>query len=140
MPVVSVTRLRVRLVRHLPGFLWYAFRSGRQATKAEGNIATQILNDRNRAFWTSTAWTSEATMKHFMLDGAHREAMRKLLDWCDEAALVHWTQASEELPTWNEAYQRLKSEGRRSKVNHPSAMHLAYTFPEPVKRRGVRLK
>jgi hypothetical protein len=27
-------------------------------------------------------------------------AMAKLLDWCDEAPLAHWTQATPELPDW----------------------------------------
>ncbi|HKF52730.1 MAG TPA: DUF3291 domain-containing protein [Candidatus Acidoferrales bacterium] len=140
MPVVSVTRLRVRSWRFLPGFLWYAFRSSREATNAEGNIAAQVLNDRHRTFWTATIWTTEAAMKNFMLTGAHREAMRKLLDWCDEASLVHWTQESSELPTWSEAHRRLHSEGRRSKVNHPSSAHVAYEIPEPHTRRSFRLK
>jgi hypothetical protein len=39
-----------------------------------------------------------------------------LLNWCDEGALVHWEQASEEVPEWDEAHQRLKQEGRPSKV------------------------
>ena len=50
----------------------------------------------------------------------HGPAMRKLLEWCDEAALVHWTQEDEELPTWTEAHRRMLREGRPSKVNHPS--------------------
>ena len=70
-------------------------------------------------------------MKKFMTSGSHRKAMRKLPAWCDEAAVVHWTQENAELPTWQEAYQRLKNEGRRSKVNHPSPRHQAYEFPEP---------
>lgn len=105
MPVVSITRLRVRSWRFLLGFAWYAFRSSREATKAEGNVAVQVLNDRDRTFWT--IWTTEATMKNFMLAGAHREAMRKLLEWCDEASLVRWTQESSQLPTWPEAHRRL---------------------------------
>jgi hypothetical protein len=98
------------------------------------------LNDRKKTFWTATIWTTEAAMKKFMLAGAHRDAMPKLLNWCDEAALVHWTQEGSELPTWSEACRRLQSEDRRSKVNHPSAAHLAYEFPEPYPRRSVRLK
>ena len=70
-------------------------------------------------------------MKKFMTSGSHMKAMRKLAEWCDEAAVVHWTQESAELPTWQEAYLRLKNEGRRSKVNHPSAGHRTYEFPEP---------
>ena len=140
MSFVSITRLRVRSWLYLPAFLWYAFRSAREATKAEGNVAAQVLNDRNRTFWTATIWTTDAAMKKFMLAGAHRNAMRKLPHWCDEAAIVHWTQENDELPAWTEACRRLQSEGRRSKVNHPSALHTAHQFPEPSVHRGVRLK
>src|SRR6266446_4859414 len=73
----------------------------------------------------------EAAMKKFMTSGAHGKAMRKLAESCDEAAVVHWTQESPEPPSWPEACQRLHKDGRRSKVNHPSAGHLAYEFPPP---------
>jgi hypothetical protein len=131
MSLVSITRLRVRSWRFLPGFFFYAIRSSRQAARAEGNLAVKLLRDRRNTFWTATLWTSEAAMKQFMLAGAHRTAMRKLLDWCDEAALAHWSQESESLPTWPEAHSRLETEGRRSKVNHPSPTHIAHKFPAP---------
>jgi hypothetical protein len=63
-------------------------------------------------------------MKKFMISGSHGKAMRKLAKWCDEA-VTHWNQASSELPTWLEAYERLRKEGRRSKVNHPSEGQVA---------------
>lgn len=141
MPTVSITRLRVRLWRYLPSFMLYAFRSAQQAMKAEGNLAVQVLKERNWTFWTATIWTTDAAMKKFMLAGAHGQAMRKLLNWCDEASLVHWTQENNELPAWPEACRRLESEGRRSKVNHPSAIHAAHKFPEPRVGYGqIRLK
>ncbi len=36
-------------------------------------------------------------MKAFMHAAPHGPAMRKLLNWCDEAALVRWTQAGADL-------------------------------------------
>lgn len=131
MPFVSITRLRVRSWWFMPGFLLYAFRSARQASRAEGNLSVKLLNDRRRAFWTATLWTNEPAMKQFMLAGAHRVAMRKLLHWCDEAALAHWDQEGDVLPTWPEAHARLQTEGRRSRVNHPSPAHVVYQIPEP---------
>ena len=131
MPFVSITRLRLRSWRFLPMFAWYALRSSRQAARAEGNLASKVLRDRRNTFWTSTLWTGEPAMKQFIISGSHGKAMRKLPEWCDEAAVVHWTQDTAELPTWREAYERLKKDGRRSKVNHPSAAHNAYEFPEP---------
>ena len=132
MAVVSITRLRVRSWRFLAPFLFYAFRSARQARHSQGNESTSLLRDRDRTFWTSTVWTNESTMKAFMLAGAHRQAMRKLLEWCDEASLVHWEQESDREPTWDEAHRRLQTEGRRSKVNHPSPAHESFNIRPPA--------
>jgi len=142
MPVVSVTRLRVRSWRFLPGFFLFAMRSARQAQRSNGNLSVRVLNDRQRAFWTSTSWESEHAMKAFMLAEPHRTAMRKLLEWCDEAALVRWTQPDPDLPAWAEAHRRLVQDGRPSKVNHPSQAHTSYSIPLPADgaKREVRLK
>jgi hypothetical protein len=142
MPFVSVTRLRVRLWWYLPGFFLQSLRIARQAARADGNFAVKLLQDRRSTFWTCTGWSSEASMKAFMLARPHGPAMRRLLEWCDEAALVHWTQAPEELPTWEQAHQRLQQEGRRSKVNHPSADHVAFAIPAPTlsQTRDLRFK
>lgn len=59
-------------------------------------------------------------MKAFMLAGPHRQSMRRLQEWCDEAAVVRWEQKIDEAPDWREAHRRLQVDGRRSKVNHPS--------------------
>jgi hypothetical protein len=121
-------------------FFLQAMRSARQAATAQGNLAARLLRDHRNTFWTATAWTAEAAMKDFMISGIHRQAMRKLPDWCDEAAVVHWNQESGELPSWGEASVRLQREGRRSKVNHPSPAHTAYQFPAPRVRRTSELR
>jgi len=120
--------------------MWYALRSAWQSAKAKGNSATKILKERKNTFWTATVWSDEAAMKNFMLAPPHRIAMRKLLEWCDEAALVHWTQEHSELPDWIAAHARLQNEGRRSKVNHPSGAHIAYELPRPRPGRTGELR
>lgn len=131
MAIVSVTRLRVRSLRYLAPFLFYALRSARQAKHSQGNIATSLLRDSDRTFWTRTVWTTESAMKDFMLAGAHRQAMRKLLEWCDEASLVHWEREDEREPDWDEAHQKLQAKGRRSKVNHPSPAQESFQIRPP---------
>jgi hypothetical protein len=123
-------------------FALQTFKSARQATKAQGNLMIRLLLDRRNTFWTTTMWATETSMKNFILEGAHRQAMGKLQDWCDEAAVVHWNQESAEGPTWQEAWGRLQREGRNSKVNHPSPTHTAHQIPEPrVRLTGeLRLK
>ena len=104
------------------------------------NLAVKLLRDRGNTFWTSTSWSSESSMKAFMHAKPHGPTMRSLLEWCDEAALVHWTQAGVELPSWEEAHTRIEQEGRPSKVNHPSAAHTAHKFPAPTVDRTRELK
>lgn len=130
--LISVTRLRIRSWLYFPSFALHANRSAKQAAAAPGNLSVHLLRDRKNTYWTMTAWADEAAMKTFMSAGAHGAVMRKLLDWCDEAALVHWTQESAELPDWIDAHRRLQQEGRRSKVRHPSANHTAFLFPPPA--------
>lgn len=132
MPFISVTRLRVRSWRFLPAFLLDAIRSARQAKAAEGNLAVKLLRDAGNTWWTSTAWDSEASMRSFMRAKPHGPAMRKLLEWCDEAALVHWTQPEAGLPSWTEAHRRMQLEGRTSKVNHPSPAHTSGEIRAPI--------
>ena len=134
MPSVSITRLRVRKWRYLLAFVLWATRSVRQAKRAPGNLGVGLLRDRNNTFWTKTVWTDDAAMRAFMLGEPHKAAMPKLLDWCDEASLVRWTQEGTSLPSWDDAHRRLERDGRASKVNHPSDAHRALKFPPPKGR------
>ncbi len=131
MPLISVTRLRVRSVLYVPGFIFFALWSARQARRAAGCLDVGLLNDAHRTFWTRTTWVDEAAMRNFMLAQPHRRAMKKLANWCDEASVVHWTQDTPRLPDWQEAHRRMVSEGRRSKVSHPSPDHEAYRIVPP---------
>jgi len=131
MPFVSVTRLRVRSWSYLPAFVVATARIAWQARKADGSLAVKIFRERRNAFWTTTSWESEAAMKKFMLAKPHGPAMRKLLNWCDEAAIVHWTQPGAELPSWPEAHRRMQLQGRPSKVNYPSPAQSSFTIVEP---------
>lgn len=128
MPFVSVTRLRVRALRFLPGFALHAVRTRQQVAAADGFGAGSLLPDRRFTFWTLTLWDSAEDMRAYMTAGAHRVAMPRLMRWCDEASVVHWDQAEASLPSWAEAETRMRGEGRPSKLLHPTADHLAMTF------------
>jgi hypothetical protein len=125
MPVLSVTRLRVRSWRYMPGFLLYTFQSRRQLRNSHGFLGGVLANSPGLAFWTTTAWLDEASMKRFRDTGWHKAAMPKLLEWCDEASLARWSQDGPELPDAAATLQRLQTAGRISKVRHPSAAHAA---------------
>ena len=140
MPFVSVTRVRVRAWRFLPAFALGFIRSARQAKSAPGTLALALLADAGRAFWTLTVWDEEPSMRAFMMSGAHRGVMPRLLDWCDAAFLVHWTQDSAEPPSWAEAHRRMASDGRRSRLRFPSPAHERFEVPTPRTTRELRLK
>ncbi|MEP6820485.1 MAG: antibiotic biosynthesis monooxygenase [bacterium] len=135
MAFVSLTRLRVRSVRFLLPFAWQALKTARQAEGAAGFLGGKLLRESRNAFWTITAWDDETAMRAYRNSGAHRGVMHKLLEWCDEASVAHWTQENSELPNWQDAHQRLIKEGRLSKVNHPSTAHTANIFPAPTPSR-----
>jgi hypothetical protein len=82
----SVTRLRIRSMKYVLAFLWMTFRSQRQVLRAPGFLGGKLLLDARRTFWTLTVWENERAMKAFRGAGPHGQAMRKLVEWCDEAA------------------------------------------------------
>jgi heme-degrading monooxygenase HmoA len=131
---VSVTRLRLRSSRFLLPFLFYSLRSTRQARRSPGNVAVEAMRDSHGGYWTRSVWRDEASMRAFMTSGVHLRVMPKLLDWADEAAVVHWQQESAALPEWDDAHRRLVTQGRRSKVRYPSTAHETLHFPVPGQR------
>src|SRR5579863_7255942 len=131
MALVSVTRLRVRSARYIPVFLWQALKTARQAERTSGFLGGRLLVEAKRIFWTLTAWEDSSAMNVFRTQGTHGGVMPKLLEWCDEAAVVHWTQLTDTLPSWQEAHYRMMKEGRPSKVKHPSSAQVVYEIPEP---------
>ncbi len=131
MPFVSVTRLRIRALRFLPRFAVHTLRSLRQVREAPGFQSGSLLPDRQWTFWTLTTWDSEQSMRQYMITGSHRSAMPHLLDWCDEASVVHWTQSEEGVPPWDEADRRMRTAGRASKVKFPSPQHATLSYRPP---------
>jgi hypothetical protein len=127
----SVTRLRVKLARHLPAFLWNTFLTKQQVVHAPGFAGGRLLIDAHRTYWTLTVWETELAMKVFRGAGAHARVMPRLAEWCDEAAYTHWEVVDGAVPAWPEAYERLAREGKLSRVTNPSAAHTARIFAQP---------
>jgi hypothetical protein len=137
---VSVTRLRIRSIRFVPLFMFHTLRSQHQVKRAPGFQAGAVLADRSWTFWTMTGWESQESMREYMTTGSHKKAMPRLLNWCDEASVVHWIQTETTLPSWTEADRRMREEGRASKVRHPSPRHANLTFRTPRTTRGGTLR
>lgn len=70
-------------------------------------------------------------MRAFMTSGAHKQVMPHLLDWCDEASVAQWEQPETQIPSWQEADQRMRKNGRASKVRNPSTRHADLSYREP---------
>lgn len=124
MAFVSVTRLRPRSLRFLPGIMLYTWRSRRQLRGSRGFITGYLATGPNLALWTVTVWADEASMRAYRNAAPHLQAMAKLIGWCDEAAIAHWTADEAGLPAPEEAAEKLRL-GRTSKLRHPSAAHAA---------------
>lgn len=133
MYTLSITRLRVRSIFYMPLFMLHAMRTMTQAQKADGVQGVETRFEKNNVVWTKTIWVDEAKMKEYRGSGAHQIAMRILSEMCNEASVVRWQQESTELPTWEEAHRRMLTEGKQSKVKHPSALQAAgKTAPETM--------
>lgn len=125
MPVVSVTRLRIRSWRFMPSFGLYTLRATRQAQRTPGFIGGWVGSSGHRAFWTVTVWRDEAAMRSYRDRAVHKAAMPRMLDWGDEAAMARYEQTGTESPNAAAALTDLASRGRTSKVRHPSEAHAA---------------
>jgi hypothetical protein len=130
---VSITRLRVRGIFHLPVFLFHAMRTMTQAQKADGMLGVDTRFEKNNVVWTKTVWAEESAMKKYRGSGAHQIAMRLLSTICNEASVARWQQETPQLPTWEEAHRRMLTEGKLSKVKYPSLLQASgRTAPEKM--------
>jgi len=140
-PFVSATRLHLRSKLYFVPFQYYVVRSAWQAKRSRGFRGGVLGGDAQGGSWTITLWDSEAEMRAFRNSGPHRAAMPHLLNWCDEASYTHWEINTPALPTLDEAYQRLSTSGRISKVHNPSQLQaLGRAVSEGVPRAGLTLK
>jgi len=129
--LISLTRLRLASPRFLAGFWWLTVRSGWQARRASGFRGMCVLADRRLTYWTVTAWTDAASMKAYRGSGAHRLAMRRLADWCDEASVTRWTGSAASMWDWPAAHARMVAEGTASHLARPSARQATRAWPRP---------
>lgn len=127
MPLVSITRLHLASFFSFPVFLYYAMASSRQARRAAGFRGGWLSRDAESGFWTVTVWDSPEAMRGYRNSGIHLRAMPKLLHWCDEASFVHFEQAEDTAPDGAAAFDRLRQQGKLSKVARPSPRHQSGT-------------
>jgi hypothetical protein len=132
MPVIVVTRLRLRDPAFLDDFFAAAVGALEQAKSAEGNLGADVLADANNVWWTVTSWRDRRLMNAFVGTEPHLSTMARIDGWCDEGTFADWEQASPDLPDWQTSYQRLIADGQMASLTHPSAAHQTRAFPAPV--------
>ncbi|MFQ4145636.1 antibiotic biosynthesis monooxygenase family protein [Chlorogloeopsis sp. ULAP02] len=139
MVLISVTRLHLRAPLYLPAFLWHNILTVWQILNTPGFLSGKLWKDEHGAFWTLTAWRDELAMRNYRNSGSHRQAMRHLPHWCDEAAVVHWQQEDSKLPDAGKAYRRMVVEGHFTKVLHPSVAHMSREIPDLTSAKAIAL-
>jgi heme-degrading monooxygenase HmoA len=132
MPVIVVTRLRLRDPAHFDEFFASAVAVTQQATSSDGNLGADVLADANNVFWTVSAWQARDPLQAFVGTQPHLATMARLDEWCDEATFVDWEQSSPDLPDWQAGYARLIADGQVSSLSHASDANQTRAFPAPV--------
>jgi hypothetical protein len=132
MPVIVVTRLRLRDPALLDEFFTDAVAAIEQAAKSEGNLGADALADANNAWWSVSAWQERRLMRAFVGSEPHLTIRARLDHYCDEATFVDWEQPSADLPDWQTSWRHLTADGKAAELTHASAANQSLDFPPPV--------
>ena len=87
MPVIVVTRLRLKDPALLDEFFTDAVAAIEQAQKSAGNLGAGALADANNAWWSVSAWQGRDPMRAFVTSEPHQSITGRLDHYCDEATL-----------------------------------------------------
>jgi quinol monooxygenase YgiN len=132
MPVIVVTRLRLKDPALLDEFFTAAVAAIEQAQKSDGNLGADALADAGNAWWSVSAWTGRRQMQAFVDAEPHAGISTRLDHFCDEATFVDWEQDSPHLPDWQTSWRHLTADGKVAELTHPSDANQTRAFPPPV--------
>ena len=132
MPVVVVTRLRLKDPGLIDEFFTDAVAAIEQAQKSEGNLGADALADAGNAWWSVSAWQERGPMQAFVRSEPHLTIITHLDHYCDEATFVDWEQDTPQLPDWRRCWQHLVADGKPAELSQPSAANQTRAFPPPV--------
>ena len=132
MPIIVVTRLRLRDPSLLDEFFTHAAAVLEQAMKSEGNLGADALAEAHDAWWSVTAWNDRAHMQAYVNTDPHLSTEALLDHLCDEATFVDWEQASPQLPDWQTSWRHLVADG------HPRPHQPIRSKPDPSLPRSRR--
>src|SRR5215472_18783962 len=123
MPVIVVTRLRLKDPAMFDEFFASAVAVVEQAQKSAGNLGADVLAEANNTYWTRTAWQGRDVMDAFVGTEPHLHTMSRIADWCDEATFVDWEQPGADLPGWQDSYGRLVADGQPASLTDATEAH-----------------
>jgi hypothetical protein len=132
MPVIVVTRLRLKDPALLDEFFTAAVAATEQAQKSDGNLGVDALADANNAWWSVSAWAGRPPMQAFVDAEPHAGISQRLEHFCDEATFVDWEQDSPALPDWQTSWRHLTADGKVAELTHPSEANQTRAFPPPI--------
>ena len=132
MPVIVVTRLRLRDPGLFDQFFSAAVAVMEQASASAGNLGADVLAEANNTYWTRTAWQDRASINAFVSAEPHLATMARISSWCDEGTFVDWEQATAELPDWQVGYDRLVADGTSPRLTDGTDAHQTRAFPRPA--------
>ena len=132
MPVIVVTRLRLKDPALLDEFFTDAVAAIEQAQKSEGNLGADALADADNAWWSVSAWQERRPMQAFVRSEPHLTIGTRLDHYCDEATFVDWEQDTPQLPDWQTCWRHLVADGKAAKLSQPSATNRTRAFPIPA--------
>jgi quinol monooxygenase YgiN len=132
MPIIAVTRLRLRDPSLLDEFFTHAAAVLEQAMHSEGNLGADALAEAHDAWWSVTAWQDRAQIEAYVNTEPHLSTESLLDHLCDEATFVDWEQASPQLPDWQTSWRHLVADGQSAILAHQSEANQTRAFPAPV--------
>ncbi|TYB42248.1 DUF3291 domain-containing protein [Actinomadura chibensis] len=107
--VVMASRLEVRSLRHVPGFLRASLVLLRQARAADGAVGVALRAEPfKRTFWTLSAWRDKKALYAYSAAEPHKAVMRRKRAVMRDSTFVFWEAKAGDLPIdWPEAERRI---------------------------------
>ncbi|HSY15918.1 MAG TPA: DUF3291 domain-containing protein [Jatrophihabitantaceae bacterium] len=119
--LVMASRLQVKSLTDVPGFLFRSVFAWRQVRKAPGAYGASLIADLfHGVFWTLSAWESREALYRFSGSEPHRGIVKKLKPSMRVSYFTFWTVDTSQLPIkWKDAKQRLAQEQKEN----PAGLH-----------------
>ncbi|WP_051468423.1 DUF3291 domain-containing protein [Actinomadura oligospora] len=107
--LVMASRLEVRSLRHVPGFLLASMALLRQARRSPGAWGISLRAEPwRRTFWTLSAWSGRDALNAYASAEPHRSTMRAKRTVMRESTFVFWNVPASDLPiSWDEVERRI---------------------------------